>query len=398
MLVSTVELFWRAKHAGALGLTGTGGLGLDWPAIIARKDEMVQSGSKGTRRSLEKQGIAILEGRARFLGPSEVEAGGRKVTAEKFIIATGSSPARPALEGVEHTITSDELLDLKTLPERMVVIGGGIIGMELGFCLARAGARVTILQRGPHVLPGVDDEMREALVSIGREAGIEFYTNVSVKRVAPDRAVEAEVDGAAQRFPADVVLLAAGRPPNTGHLELDKAGAPLERGAVKVNEYLQSTGAAHIYAAGDVAGRHQHSPVAWYEGQIAAHNARKGNERKVDFSLLPTAVFTIPGLAQVGLTEAEARRQGLAVKVNRSPMKHNPAAGVRNETEGLVKVVYEEKTDRVLGVHVLGAHAEDLIQIAAAAMRGGLTQAEVGAMHYVFPTLGGAVFDAMAGW
>lgn len=167
---------------------------------------------------------------------------------------------------------------------------------------------------------------------------------------------------------------------------------------MRVNEFLQSTGAPHVYAAGDVIGSHQHTPVAWYEGPIAAHNALRGNERKVDLSLLPTGVFTIPSLVQVGVTEREARERGLKVAVNRSPLRNNPAAGVRAETEGLVKVVYEEGTDRLLGVHVLGAHAEDLVQIAAAGMRGGLTRAEFASMHYVFPTLGGAIFDTMAGW
>lgn len=396
--MSTVELFWRTKRAGALGLTGVDAVGLDWAAMIARKDRMVQSGSKGTKASLEKQGITVLQGRAQFTGRNEVRVADRAVTAERFIIATGSLPARPPLEGLERAITSDELLDLKARPERLVVIGGGYIGLELGFCLARAGTQVALLQKGPQVLPGADDEMREALLAIGRGAGIEFHTNAEITRIAEDRSVEAEVAGAARRFSADVVLVATGRPPSTAHLDLAQAGVETDRGGVKVNEFLQAAGAPHVYAAGDVVGRPQQSPVAWYEGQIAAQNSLTGNARKIDFRLLPTVVFTIPALGQVGLTEAEAKKQGFRVAVNRSPMKHNPAAGVRDEQEGLVKVVYEQGSDRVLGVHVLGAHAEELVQIGAAAMRGGLSRADVGAMHYVFPTLGGAVFDAMAGW
>lgn len=397
MLVSTVELYCRTRRAGPLGLTGVDGVGLDWAAVIDRKNAIVESGSKGTRAALEKQGITILPGRARFTGPHELDVDGRRVTAGKFVVATGSAPVRPPLPGVENALSSDELLDRKALPKRLVVIGGGFIGMELGFCFARAGAKVTILQKGPQVLPPVDDEMRAALVALGREAGMEFRVGAEVKGIGSDRTVEATVNGQAERFPADVVLLAAGRPPNLAHLGLERAGVGVERG-VQVNEFLQSVTAPHIYAAGDATGHHQHSPVAWYEGQMAAHNALRGNERSVDYSIFPTAIFTIPALAQVGLTETEARRRGLRVAVSRSPMKHNPAAGVRDETEGLVKVVYEEGADRILGVHVLGAHAEDLIQIASAALRGGLTRAEVGAMHYVFPTLGGAIFDAMAGW
>lgn len=397
MLVSTVELYWRARKSGGLGITGVEALGLDWGAIVERKDRLVASWSKGKDRSLEKEGIAVLRGQARFLGPRRLRVGEQTVTAEKVVIATGSAPRRPPIAGVERAITSDELIHLKTLPLRMVVVGGGLIGMEFGFCFARAGTRVTVLQAGPQVLPGVDDEMREVLLTIGREGGMEFRMNVKVARIAEDRVVEAEVNGAPERFPADVVLLATGRPPNVGGLNLEAAGVELERGGVKVNEYLQSPTAPDVYAAGDVTGRHQHTPVAWYEGAIAAENALKGNRKAVDYRFLPTAVFTLPALAQIGLTEREARASHPRVEVNRAPLRHNPAAGVRDETEGLVKVIHEEASGRLLGVHVLGAGAEDLIEIAAAAMRGGLTRAEVGAMHYVFPTLGGAIFDAMAG-
>lgn len=170
----------------------------------------------------------------------------------------------------------------------------------------------------------------------------------------------------------------------------------MEASSVKVNEFLQSVSAPNIYAVGDAAGKHQHTPVAWYEGPIAAHNALKGNERKADFSVFPTAIFTIPAIGQVGLTQRDALGRGLKAKVSRLPYSYNPAAGVRDETEGLVKVVYEEGTDRILGVHVMGAHAEDIVQIATVGMRAGLKKSELGSMHYVFPTFGGAIFDAMA--
>jgi pyruvate/2-oxoglutarate dehydrogenase complex dihydrolipoamide dehydrogenase (E3) component len=169
----------------------------------------------------------------------------------------------------------------------------------------------------------------------------------------------------------------------------------LERGAVKTNEYKQSTTAPHVYAAGDAGGSHQHTPVAWYEGRLAAENALQGNRRRADYSIFPSNIFTLPSLAQVGLTEAEARRRELRVTVSRTPFEYNTAADVRGETEGLVKVVAEEGSGRLLGVHILGPEAEDLIHIAAVAMRGGLTRQDLAAMHYVFPTLGGALFDVM---
>ena len=394
--MSTIELFWRARRAGELGVKGTENLSLDWQAVIERKDRIVASWSKSKDAAPEKLGVTVLCGEAVFAGPHEITINGRNYSAEKFIIATGSRPARPSIPGAEMGITSDELIHLKERPQTLVVIGGGFIGLEFGFALARAGSRVTILQSGPQIAPALDDDMRELLLNAAKKAGITVITNVKITRIAQDKTVQGNLNGRMEKFSADTVLLATGRPSNVETLNPQAAGIEVDRSAVKVNEYLQSVTARHIYAAGDAAGKHQHSPVAWYEGPIAAHNALRGNERKVDFTFFPSAIFTIPAIGQVGLTEREALSRGLKAKVSKLPYEYNPAAGVRNETEGMVKIIYEEGSDRILGVHVIGAHAEDIVQIAAVAMRGGLTKSEVGAMHYVFPTLGGAIFDTMA--
>ena len=394
--MSTIELFTRARHATELGINGTENLTFDWPAVIARKDEIVKSWSTGKNATPEKLGIPVLRGHARFTAPHEIAVNDNTYSAEKFIIATGSKPARPPISGAEYGITSDELIHLKEQPARMVVVGGGFIGLEFGFALAWAGTKVTILQSGPEIAPALDQEIRALLLESAAKAGIVVKTNVKVTRIGSDKTVESDIGGRTETFSADQVLLATGRPSNVAPLNPRAAKIELDHSAVKVNEYLQSASAPHIYAVGDSAGKRQQSPVAWYEGPIAAHNAIKGNERKVDFSVFPTAIFTIPAVGQVGLTEAEALNRGIKAKTTKLPYEYNPAAGVRNETEGMVKVVYEEGTERILGVHVIGAHAEDTIQIAAMAMKGGLNKSEVGAMHYVFPTFGGAIFDAMA--
>lgn len=396
MLVSTIELFTRARHAKELGINGTENLTFDWPAVIARKDEIVKSWSTGKNATPEKLGIPVLRGHARFTAPHEIAVVDKTYSAEKFIIATGSKPGRPPISGAEYGITSDELIHLKEQPARMVVVGGGFIGLEFGFALAWAGTKVTILQSGPEIAPALDQEIRALLLESAAKAGIVVKTNVKVTRIGSDKTVESDIGGRTEKFSADQVLLATGRPSNVAPLNPHAAKIDLDHSAVKVNEYLQSVSAPHIYAVGDSAGKRQQSPVAWYEGPIAAHNAIKGNERKIDFSVFPTAIFTIPAVGQVGLTEVEALNRGIKAKTTKLPYEYNPAAGVRNETEGMVKVVYEEGTERILGVHVIGAHAEDTIQIAAMAMKGGLNKSEVGAMHYVFPTFGGAIFDAMA--
>lgn len=394
--MSTVELLWRARRAEPLGITGAAGLGIDWAEVIGRKDRLVASWSEGKEASLARKGIDVLRGSATFTGPHALTVGNRRITAERVIIATGSLPARPPIDGVERALTSDQLLARTTLPERLVVVGGGVIALELGFALGRAGSRVTVLQSGPQILPALDEDIRAALIALAPEAGLTLHTGVRVRRIAPDHTVEADIDGAPAVFPADAVLVATGRPANTAGLGLEAAGVATQRGAVQVNEFRQSVSTPHVYAAGDVTGSHQHTPVAWYEGQLAAENALRGNLRAADFSIFPSAIFTIPACAQIGLTEAEARRQGLTVAVGRAPFEDSSAAGVRAETEGLVKAVVDEPTGRLLGAHILGTGAEDLIHIAAVAMRGGLTREQLAGMHYVFPTVAGSVFDAMS--
>jgi len=396
VLVSTVELYWRARNAGRLGLKGTEHIAFDWAAVIERKDRLVASWSEGKERGLEKLGISVIRGEAKFTGPQEIAVDGKKLSGNKFVIATGSKPSRPGIPGAERGITSDELIHLKQQPKQLVVIGGGFIGLEFGFALARAGSKVTILQAGSEIAPALDDDIRKSLLEIAKAAGIEIVTDAKVKRIGDDKSVEAEVAGRSQRFAADQVLLATGRPSNAPALEPQKADIELDRSAVKVNEHLQSVSNGNVYAAGDAAGQHQHTPVAWYEGVLAAENAVKGNHRKVDFTVFPTAVFTIPAIGQVGLTEKQARATGAAVKAGRMPFSSNPAAGVREEAEGLVKIIYDEKSDRLLGVHVIGAEAEDIIQIASTAILGGVTRSTLASAHYVFPTLGGAIFDAMS--
>jgi glutathione reductase (NADPH) len=396
VLVSTIELLTRARRGDHLGIKGSEQLELDWPAMIARKDKIVASWSQSKNATPANLGVPVLRGHAMFAGPHEVTVDGRNYSAEKIVIATGSKPARPSIAGAELGITSDELIHLSEQPKRLVVIGGGFIGLEFGFALARAGTKVTVLQSGPEIGPALDHDIRNLLLECAGQAGMTIKTNVKVTRIGNDKTVEAEVSGQKENFSADQVLLATGRPSNVAPLKPEAAKIELDHGAVKVNEYLQSASAPHVYAVGDAAGKHQHSPVAWYEGPIAAHNALKGNERKVDFSVFPTAIFTIPAIGQVGLSEQEAIKRGLKPKTSKLPYDYNPAAGVRDETEGLVKVVYEERTEKILGVHVIGAHAEDIVQIAAVAIKAGLKKSDVGAMHYVFPTFGGAIFDTMA--
>jgi glutathione reductase (NADPH) len=212
VLVSTVELFLRAKRGNQLGIKGTESLTLDWPAVIARKDDIVARWSKGKDATPAKLGIPVIMGRGVFAGPQEINVDGRNYTADKFVIATGSKPARPAIPGAELGITSDDLIHLPEQPKQLVIAGGGFVGLEFGFALAWAGTKVTILQSGPQIAPALDDEIREILLESAKEAGIAVRTNVKVKSIGADKTVEAEIDGRIEKFAADQVMFATGRP------------------------------------------------------------------------------------------------------------------------------------------------------------------------------------------
>jgi len=195
--VSTVELFDRSRRASSLGIKNAESLALDWPAIISRKHSIVESWSKGKEPALREAGIDVILGPARFVSPREIEVDSRRISAGRFVIATGSKASRPAsIDGIEHAMISDDLLDHPEVPARVVIVGGGVIALELGFCFARAGSTVTVLQNGPHILPSADEEMRDALVEIGRSLGMKFHTNITVKRIRPDRTAEGEKEGA----------------------------------------------------------------------------------------------------------------------------------------------------------------------------------------------------------
>jgi pyruvate/2-oxoglutarate dehydrogenase complex dihydrolipoamide dehydrogenase (E3) component len=246
VLVSTVELFHRAKRAGNLGIKGTESLSLDWKAVIARKDDIVARWSKGKNGAPAKLGIPVIAGHGVFAGPNEVMVNGRNYSAGKFVIATGSKPARPSIPGAELGITSDELIHLQEQPKQLVIVGGGFIGLEFGFALAWAGTKVTVLQSGPEIGPALDDEIREILLESAQQAGMTIRTNVKVKSIGADKTVQAEIDGRVEAFAADQVLLATGRPSNVEPLKPQAAAIDLDRGAVKVNDYLQSVSAPHI--------------------------------------------------------------------------------------------------------------------------------------------------------
>lgn len=345
--------------------------------------------------------VTHFEGRAKFVSKNEVEvdpsAGsgqvGKKLQAEKFVIATGSTALPVPLKGLDKVsyITHIEALKLKKLPKSMVIIGAGPLGLEFGQMYHHFGTRVTILQKAQQVMPRTEPELSEALQKYLEEEGMTIFVNAdskSVRKEGGEIIVTFEVDGQQHEARGEVLMFAAGKTPNTPDLGLQKAGVEVnDKQAIKVNDELQ-TSASNIFAAGDVIDKPLRlETTAGKEGNIAAENALSGSRRKMDYQAVPYAVFTTPNLAGVGKTDEEAVKSGISCNCNTFPFEFVPKAAIIKDTRGLVKIVIDNNTHQVLGVHILGPEAADLIHEAAMIVRNKMRLEDVIDTVHVFPTL-----------
>jgi glutathione reductase (NADPH) len=348
----------------------------DWPTL--RDNVLAEVGriEQIYGQTLENNGVEIIRERATVSAPHEVTlAGGRVVSARYILIATGATPAVPTFPGSEHGITSNEVFNLPALPKRVVIAGGGYIANEFAGIFHEFGCTVTIVNRGDTILRGYDDQLRDRLLQISTAKGIHFKFNAGFE------SVEKREDGSLlinfSEMPpieADMLLFATGRKPLTEGLGLETAGVVLDgSGAVKVDEDSR-TSCDHIYAVGDVTNRIQLTPVAIREGQAFADTVFGNKPRRVDYSCVPSAVFSHPPIAAVGLTETQARNKHGSVKVYTSDFRamKNVLAG-RNE-RALYKMVVHGETGVVLGIHMIGPDAPEVLQAAAVAVKAGLTK------------------------
>lgn len=353
--------------------------------IIAWKRELV--GAMRQEKYVDlvaAYGFELLEGAARFVGPDAVSIGERTLTADAYLIATGASPVIPAIDGLDTVeyLTNETALELAQLPERLVVIGGGPEGLEFAQAFSRLGSRVTIVGRNRYLAPKEDHEISLALAEALRDEGIEVLTGSAPRSVRRTGAGILVTTESGLEVECDRLLLAAGRRPNTADLGLELAGVMVdERGAVVVDERLR-TANLRVFAAGDVTGVPQYVYVAAYGGALAAENALTGAERLFDLTALPRVIFTSPQVASVGLTESEALTRGLEVKTSVLPIGSVPRAIVNQERHGLVKLVAEAQSGRLLGAHILSEGAGDVIQAAVLAVKLGLTVSDLtGTFH-----------------
>ncbi len=358
----------------------------DWAALIGNKDREIARLNGVYGELLESAGVELLEGRARVEGPHAISVGGRRVTAEHVLVATGSWPTRPDVPGAELGITSNEAFFLPELPRRVLVVGGGYIAVEFAGIFHGMGAEVTQIYRGPLFLRGFDDDVRAALAAEMRRQGIDlrFDVNVTALERGPAGIRAALTDG--KVLDVDQVLFATGRAPLTRDLGLVEAGVRLDAsGAIEVDAWSRSS-VPSIWAVGDVTDRINLTPVALHEAMCFVRTVFGGEPTKPDHQDVASCIFSHPPIGTVGLTEAEARERFGAVDVYKSSFRPLELVLTGNQERTLMKLVVEPKSDRVVGVHVLGRDAGEIIQGFAVAVKCRATKAQFDATVGIHPT------------
>ena len=375
-----------------LGKGLTGDVKVNWQDLMKFKETFTAPVPENMEKGFGKADIDTYHASAAFLDEFTLQVGQETVSAEKIVIVTGARPRELDAPGAEHTITSDDFLNLTKLPEHVTFLGGGYISFEFAHLAARAGSRVTIIEDGPRPLKHFEKDIVEEVVRVSKEAGIDIRLNCQARRITQQGSgFEVSLEGEAGRgtLETGLVVSAIGRVPEVGELDLGKGNVRHGRKGIEVNEYLQSTSNPRVYAAGDVADTEglPLTPVAVYEGHFLAANVIKGNSKKINYPEIPTVVFTIPAMASVGLTERQAKQQGLDYKVNTLDAR-KWFNGRRHRARAYAFKVLVSKSDgSLLGAHLVGPQAEETINIFAVAMKAGMKARDLKSFLFSYPTM-----------
>ncbi|MBD8018455.1 dihydrolipoyl dehydrogenase [Kaistella pullorum] len=403
-LLDSSEHFENAKHNFA-----SHGIIIDEPKadlarMIARKNEVVDQTTKGIQFLMDKNKITVFEGVGSFESSTQVKVtkkdGSSEIIDSKYIIiATGSKPSSLPFISLdkERVITSTEALELKEIPKHLVVIGGGVIGLELGSVYKRLGSEVTVVEFMDKIIPTMDGALSKELNKVLRKQGIKFMLSTAVQAVERNgdsvKVTAKDKKGAEVVVEGDYVLVSVGRKPYTEGLGLEKAGVDLdERGRVKTNAHLQ-TNVSNIYAIGDVVAGAMLAHKASEEGVLVAEQLA-GQKPHINYNLIPGVVYTWPEVAAVGKTEEQLKEEGVAIKVGNFPMRALGRSRASGDIEGFIKIIADEKTDEVLGVHMIGARAADMIAAAVTAMEFRASAEDISRMSHAHPTFAEAIKEA----
>ncbi|MGB3692653.1 MAG: glutathione-disulfide reductase [Spirulinaceae cyanobacterium] len=373
------ELFHDAKGYGWSGVESS----LDWQKLVTAIDQELTRLNGVYQRMLDKASVKIYRGYAKFLDPHTLEIGEEKVTAEKILIAVGGKPQKPDIPGIEHTITSDDMFTLKEQPKQIIILGGGYIGTEFACIMNGLGTQVTQIVRSEQILRGFDDDLRSTIAEAMVSHGINLITGTEAKKVTKtDKGLKVE------NATAKVVLAATGRIPNLEKLGLENTGVEVKNGAVVADKYGQ-TAQKNVYAVGDCLDRVQLTPVAIREGRAFADTEFGGMSKTMAYDNIPTAIFSTPEAGAVGLTEAEAQEEygEEAIKTYRAKFKSTYYSLAHRDEKTMMKLIVNQENDQVLGAHMVGDHAAEIIQGIAIAVKKGCTKADFDATVALHPTV-----------
>lgn len=400
-LIASAEALEHARNAAEFGIELSGRVSYNLAKIRERKDKVIGTQVKGIRGLFKSWGVTLIEGRGSLLSPDAVRVVQKDgttmdVKSDKIIIATGSKPAKmPGFPfNGESVITSDDAVQLTSIPTSLLIVGAGVIGSEFAFIYRSFGAVVTMVEMMPHAVSTEDEEMSEILERELKKAKIKLITSVKVEKVekGSDGMMVAKLSNG-QEVKTERILVSIGRSMNSENIGLEAVGVNKgKRGEITVNEKME-TNVPGIYAIGDVTGNIMLAHVASHQGLVAVQNALGGNAR-MDYSVVPAGIFTMPEIGSVGLREKQVIEKGIKYRVGRFQFRGLGKAHAMGEITGMVKVIADEVSDKVLGVHICGAHATDLIHEGALAIQKGATAKELGNMIHAHPTLAEAIMEA----
>ncbi|MGB7750825.1 MAG: mercuric reductase [Candidatus Acidiferrales bacterium] len=399
-MVASAQVAHYARDAVRWGVR-VSGVEVDLPAVVARKNQVVQNARTSIQKRIDaRPNIKLVRGPARFIAPNQVQVGAEVFESEKIFINTGTRPAIPQIPGLNAVpfLTNATIMELQAVPEHLLVLGGGYIGLEFGQMFRRFGSRVTIIHNGERILPREDPDIASALQTALEAEGIVLRMNVETKRVENgDGAIALTVEsgGSSEILQGSHLLVATGRKPNTDDMGLETAGILTgSRGYIKVNGRLE-TNVPGIWALGDVKGGPAFTHISYNDYQIAYANIIEGKNLTIEHRYLPYALFTDPPLGRVGITESEARASGRKFKMGTFPMSSVARAIERDETAGLMKIIVDAENDRILGAAILGSEGGETVQILGAMILAGAPYTVLKGAVYIHPTLAEGLFGLL---
>ena len=398
-LLKNAKVYKTIKHAAEYGVVLGGDVSYDWSQMLKRKDLVVKKLTMGVGGLLKKNGVEVISGLGKVISPTKIEVNGETIETKNLILATGASPIIPPIPGLKEAyekkiaVTSRELLQIKDAPKKLVIIGGGVIGVEFATIFSSLGSDVTIIEKLDGILPMMDDDIRTQYQKILKREGIKIYTSAEVKAVNEHEVVYA-LDGKDETIKADTILVSVGMRPNSQGLEA--LGLKMERAAVWTDEHLE-TSVKGVYAIGDLNGKYMLAHVASAEGLVAAEYIMGKKDAHMRYDRVPNAVYGSPEVASVGLTEKEVKEKGLAYKVSTFPLLASGKAMADNEKDGFVKLIVSEKYQEILGAHILSYGASDLIAELGVTMTLEGTAHEIAHTIHPHPTLSEIIMEAAHG-